>query len=117
LIKTGEKKLLQTLAWEDEKQRILIRAHKHMEGQWEKSEPDRIHFGGEGLEREQKAEHELLVLVRTECGQGSEPYMVMQTYSIPIEDVKTTHPRRACDCRHLSSVYLSFSSCVPVSEK
>jgi hypothetical protein len=78
---------------------------------------DRIHFGGEGLEREQKAEHELLVLVRTECGQGSEPYMVMQTYSIPIEDVKTTHPRRACDCRHLSSVYLSFSSCVPVSEK
>jgi hypothetical protein len=78
---------------------------------------DRIHFGGEGLEREQKAEHELLVLVRTECGQGSEPYMVMQTYSIPIEDVKTAHPRRACDCRHLSSVYLSFSSCVPVSEE
>jgi hypothetical protein len=39
LIKTGEKKLLQTLAWEDEKQRILTRAHKHMEGHGKKANP------------------------------------------------------------------------------
>lgn len=60
-------------------------------GRGEENAPDGIHFGSEGLEREQEAEHELLVLLLAERRVRPQPHMVMQANPIPIEDVHASH--------------------------
>lgn len=56
-----------------------------------RSVPNGIHFGSEGLEREEEAEHELLVLLLAERCVRPHPYVVVQAHPVPIEDVHASH--------------------------
>lgn len=61
----------------------------------ERDIPDRIHLSSEGFEGEEKAKHELLVLLLAQRRVRSQPHMVMQTHPIPVEYVHAPHARCA----------------------
>ena len=66
----------------------------------EKYLPDGIHFGREGLEREEEPEHELLVLLLAERGVRPQPDVVMQANPVPVEDVHASHARGRDESGH-----------------
>lgn len=49
--------------------------------------PCRIHFGGEGAEGEEEAEHELVVLVGVEGAEGAVPLPVEEARAGAVEHV------------------------------
>lgn len=49
--------------------------------------PGRIHFSRQRFEREQQAEHELMILLRTKGSKGAIPLSIEQADSISIKNI------------------------------
>ena len=77
-----------------------------------------VHFGGEGLEREEETEHEFVVLVGIEGSERPIPLSVEQANAVPVEYVhhvrvvpaRRRHRRRRADLRSPEELHSILAS-------